>query len=218
MIYYHSVSPPPAPSRHSVILSWLWASQSLPNPNNADRHARKRQVSILKSLVWLDQGSNPAESGFEPVMFGFPDLPSQEAGALLILTPSKRSALFVVVSQEHLIFPIFCHAIMAITNLIHEFMTSPCWSTHIFSNAVLPEWEYKGPIIVLILKIWWFIRVCSFKKNRQCTVTDGINSYPSEQTSIACIARMVLCLWLYQEHYYIRRRFCHTIMTINHHL
>ena len=30
--------------------------QSFPYPNNAERQARERQVSILKSLVWFDQG------------------------------------------------------------------------------------------------------------------------------------------------------------------
>ena len=36
-------------------LSRHWANQSLPYPNNA----RKRQVSILKSLAWFDGVSNP---------------------------------------------------------------------------------------------------------------------------------------------------------------
>ena len=40
---------------HSVTLSWHWAIQSLLYPNNAERQVRKRQVSVLKSLVWLDQ-------------------------------------------------------------------------------------------------------------------------------------------------------------------
>ena len=44
---------------HSVTLSWLWANQSLPYPNNAERQAKKWQISILKALVWLDQVSNP---------------------------------------------------------------------------------------------------------------------------------------------------------------
>ena len=40
------------------------ANKSLPYPNNAERPARKRQVSILKSLVWLNQAldSNPRSS------------------------------------------------------------------------------------------------------------------------------------------------------------
>ena len=37
---------------------WHWAKQSLPYPNKASRLAGKRQVSIFKSLVWLDQGSS----------------------------------------------------------------------------------------------------------------------------------------------------------------
>ena len=32
-------------------------NQSFAYPNNAEHQARDRQVSILKSLVWLDQGS-----------------------------------------------------------------------------------------------------------------------------------------------------------------
>ena len=43
---------------HSVTLSWHWANQSSPYPNNAERQAHERQVSILMSLVWLNQGSN----------------------------------------------------------------------------------------------------------------------------------------------------------------
>ena len=41
---------------HSVILSWHWANQC---PNNAEHQDRERQVSILKSLIWLNQVSNP---------------------------------------------------------------------------------------------------------------------------------------------------------------
>ena len=44
---------------HSVTLSWHWANQSLAYLNNIERLTRKRQVSILMSLVWLDQGSKP---------------------------------------------------------------------------------------------------------------------------------------------------------------
>ena len=38
---------------HSVTLSWHWANESLPYPDNAE------QVSILRSLVWFNQVSNP---------------------------------------------------------------------------------------------------------------------------------------------------------------
>ena len=34
-----------------------WANLASPYPNNAKCHARMRQVSILQSLVWLDQVS-----------------------------------------------------------------------------------------------------------------------------------------------------------------
>ena len=46
---------------HSVTLSWHWANQALHCPNNAEHLASKwQQVSILyKSLVWLDNCSNP---------------------------------------------------------------------------------------------------------------------------------------------------------------
>ena len=43
---------------HSVILYWHWINQPMPYSNNAECLARKRQVSILKSLIWLDHGSN----------------------------------------------------------------------------------------------------------------------------------------------------------------
>ena len=72
------------PSCHSVILYWHWANQSLPYPNNAESQATKWQVSILKSLVWLNQGSNPRRLGFEPARFRLPNLPAPEVGALLI--------------------------------------------------------------------------------------------------------------------------------------
>ena len=42
-----------APWPNWVTLSWHWAHQSPPYPTNAERQVRKRQVSILKSLVWL---------------------------------------------------------------------------------------------------------------------------------------------------------------------
>ena len=47
------------PISHPGALSWHWANQPIPYPNNAERLNRKQQVSIFKSLVWLDQGSNP---------------------------------------------------------------------------------------------------------------------------------------------------------------
>ena len=42
----------------NITLSWHWAIRSLPYPNNAERLARRWQVSIFKSLVWFDHGSN----------------------------------------------------------------------------------------------------------------------------------------------------------------
>ena len=44
---------------HLVPLSWHWANQFLPCSNNAKHQARNWQVSIWKSLVWLDQVLNP---------------------------------------------------------------------------------------------------------------------------------------------------------------
>ena len=49
--YYNLIS-------HSVTLSFYWASQCLPYPNNAERLARKWEVSNFKSLLRLDQGSD----------------------------------------------------------------------------------------------------------------------------------------------------------------
>ena len=43
---------------HSVTVSWHRTNKSLPYPNNAKCQARKWQVSIFKSLIWLDQGLN----------------------------------------------------------------------------------------------------------------------------------------------------------------
>ena len=47
---------------HSVTLSWHWANQFLLYPDNGKCLARKQQVSILKSLVWLHPDSNPRGS------------------------------------------------------------------------------------------------------------------------------------------------------------
>ena len=44
-------------------MTWLISisvKQFLSYPNNAERHARKLQILFFKSLVWLDQGSNPS--------------------------------------------------------------------------------------------------------------------------------------------------------------
>ena len=43
---------------HSLTVSSHWATQTLPCPNNAVCLAKKRQGSVLKSLVWLDQDFN----------------------------------------------------------------------------------------------------------------------------------------------------------------
>ena len=43
---------------HAVTLSWHWAHQSFPCPNNAEHLTRKWQVSNVKSLVGFDQGLN----------------------------------------------------------------------------------------------------------------------------------------------------------------
>ena len=64
---------------HSDTLSWHWANQSLPCPTNAKRQARKQEQSILKSLVWLDQDSNPQS-------------PKSEMHALLI----RQCTLFIL--------------------------------------------------------------------------------------------------------------------------
>ena len=44
---------------HSVTLSWYWANQPLSYPNNVECLVRMWKVSILKYLIWFDQGSNP---------------------------------------------------------------------------------------------------------------------------------------------------------------
>ena len=60
---------------------------SFPCPNNIEYQARKWQVSIFKSLVFIEPRFEPAGSVFEHVRFGFPDLPAQETNALLIQPP-----------------------------------------------------------------------------------------------------------------------------------
>ena len=46
------------PISHSITLSWYWANQSLPYPNNAECQARTRNYQFCKSLVWLNQELN----------------------------------------------------------------------------------------------------------------------------------------------------------------
>ena len=74
----------PAPWPTIPLSRIIWANQSLPYPNNAEHQAREQQVSILKSLFWLNQDSKTARSRLEPTTFKFPFLPEREAGALLI--------------------------------------------------------------------------------------------------------------------------------------
>ena len=51
--------------------TWHWANQSLPYPINAECQARKLQVSILKSFVWLDQISHPQALDSNPQFSDF---------------------------------------------------------------------------------------------------------------------------------------------------
>ena len=78
---------------HSVTLSWHWASKSLPYPNNTERQARKWQVSISMSLVWLNQGSNPRGSDS-------PVLPKWETDTLLIRPPCLAQNNWTVTNHK----------------------------------------------------------------------------------------------------------------------
>ena len=60
--HWDTRSPAPYLISHTVTLSWHWANQSFPYPNSTEHLARKRQVSFLKSLGWLDQVFNPWDS------------------------------------------------------------------------------------------------------------------------------------------------------------
>ena len=51
---------------HSVTLFSHWANQSLPFPDNYGCLARKWQVSILKSLLWLDKVSKAQAPDLNP--------------------------------------------------------------------------------------------------------------------------------------------------------
>ena len=55
----YSATPLGDQANHSITLSWHWANQPLLYSNNAEHLARKQLAYILKSLVWLDRGSNP---------------------------------------------------------------------------------------------------------------------------------------------------------------
>ena len=84
---HQAAAPWPAISLSHIILTLTdWVNQPLPYPNNAQCQTRKRQVPILKSLVWLDQGSNqlgPDSNPQGPDSLIF-QLPAWETGALLI--------------------------------------------------------------------------------------------------------------------------------------
>ena len=71
---------------HSDSLSWHWANQPLPYPNNDECQARKWQVSILKSLVWLDSKMRGPDLNLRSS-----DSPISQAGrrALLLIQPSQ---------------------------------------------------------------------------------------------------------------------------------
>ena len=71
-------------------------------PNSAERHAREWQVSILKSLFWLDQSWKTVRSVVKPATFRFPNLPQWQADALLIrpfwLVPlTCNSTVYIIV-------------------------------------------------------------------------------------------------------------------------
>ena len=88
--HWNTRLPAPWPANvlsHSVALSWHGTNQSLPYPNKAKHQVRKRQVSILTLLVWLNLGLKTARTRFETATFRFPDLPVWEAVALVIQPP-----------------------------------------------------------------------------------------------------------------------------------
>ena len=55
----------------SLALSWHWANQYLPSPNNAERLALKRELSIFKVTDLICHG-------YEPMRFENADLPKRE--------------------------------------------------------------------------------------------------------------------------------------------
>ena len=81
---------------HSVTLSWRWANQSIPYPNNAEHQARKWQVSICKVFGLTRPGFEPAGFRLETLIFGFPVLPEWAAGTLLIWPPGLVSFIVTV--------------------------------------------------------------------------------------------------------------------------
>ena len=71
---------------HSDTLFWFRANQSLLLPLNAACLAEKQQISILKSLVWPDQGSNPRSTTLE--------------ASTLSITPTMQLRLFLKKSNK----------------------------------------------------------------------------------------------------------------------
>ena len=64
---------------HSVTLSWHWDNQSLPYPNNAERMAKKWQLSILRSF-------EPMKSEYGMVYWGFTSYKRQMYAILSLST------------------------------------------------------------------------------------------------------------------------------------
>ena len=52
---------------HPVILSWHWGNQSFPYHDYVEHQARKCEISILKSLIWLNPSLNLQALDFQHV-------------------------------------------------------------------------------------------------------------------------------------------------------
>ena len=98
-----------------VTFFWHWANQSLSSPNSVEHLARKQQVSILKYLVWLDQGSNVCDvriprspkTGDERFTYSaIPSDPLSEAGQLLM----EHLWKCLYDGTSHLLPPPYTHA------------------------------------------------------------------------------------------------------------
>ena len=72
---------------HSVALSWHWSKQSLPYPNNAECLAQRATNTNFTVIGFTRIGFENVRSRLETTTFGFPDLPEQEADALLSWPP-----------------------------------------------------------------------------------------------------------------------------------
>ena len=100
----------------SVTLSWHWANQPLPSPNNAERWLGSDKYGFLSH--W-----------FEPKRFGFCDLPKREKDTLLI-RPSRLISPKIIVALHCLWCWCVCNAVKQEKFILFNDASRPHWFSY----------------------------------------------------------------------------------------